>query len=126
MKISLDIPDHRIADLLCTACEGGSNYWIRKASGLPYKDAVPGAKHVGDEGWGKLALNLPVTFWDYEEDSAFPNHKHQLTLKKVKNGLALMAENESMHFGHFMSENEDATTADVFLQCALFGEVVYG
>ena len=29
-------------------------------------------------------------------------------------------------FADFLTENDDAETADVLLQCALFGEVRYG
>ncbi len=28
--------------------------------------------------------------------------------------------------GDMLAENDDATTGDVFLQCALFGELVFG
>jgi hypothetical protein len=30
------------------------------------------------------------------------------------------------HFGDMIGETGDATTGDVFLQCCLLGEVVYG
>jgi hypothetical protein len=37
-----------------------------------------------------------------------------------------MAREYGRHFSDMIAENDDATTADVFLQCCLFGELVYG
>jgi hypothetical protein len=44
----------------------------------------------------------------------------------VTKGLEIMATKYARHFADLVSENDDADTHDVFLQCALFGEVVYG
>jgi hypothetical protein len=41
-------------------------------------------------------------------------------------GLQVMAEKYPVHFNNFDSDNFDAETGDVFLQCSLFGEIVYG
>ena len=46
--------------------------------------------------------------------------------KKIKRGLTVMAKKERKHFVDFLNEDYDETTADVFLQCCLFGEVIYG
>ena len=44
----------------------------------------------------------------------------------VQRGLQTMAEKYPRHWGDFIRENEDAITGDVFIQCCLLGEVVYG
>jgi hypothetical protein len=44
----------------------------------------------------------------------------------ILEGLRIMAEKEPRHFADFMTENDDADTGDVFLQCCLYGEVIYG
>lgn len=41
-------------------------------------------------------------------------------------GLSLMSRDYPNHFADFMAENEDAETADVFVQCCIFGNIVYG
>jgi hypothetical protein len=43
----------------------------------------------------------------------------------IKSGLKVMAEKYPHHWQDFVSENDDAITGDVFLQCCLFGEIVY-
>lgn len=45
---------------------------------------------------------------------------------KVEGGLKLMAEEHPRHFKDLISDNFDAITSDVFLQLAIFGELVYG
>lgn len=49
-----------------------------------------------------------------------------LDLAAIRRGLAIMAKLEPKHFADFLNEQYDATTADVFVQCCVFGEVVYG
>ena len=44
----------------------------------------------------------------------------------MKKGLDLMAGEHQRHWQDFINENDDADTADVFMQLCLFGEIVYG
>jgi len=37
-----------------------------------------------------------------------------------------MAEKYPRHFANFAQEAEDAETGDVFIQCCVLGEIVYG
>jgi hypothetical protein len=43
----------------------------------------------------------------------------------LKRGLKVMAEKYPKHFRDIIEENDDANTADIFLQCVIFGEEVY-
>jgi hypothetical protein len=51
-----------------------------------------------------------------------------LTLDRaaIDRGLAIMAEKYPRHFGDFIADNEDSITGDVFIQCCLLGDVIYG
>lgn len=116
MTIEIEIPDKRIADLLCSAWEGGSNYWAR-AEGQPYDLA------------GNLTLEEPIRVYDIEEnlDAQEEGGKfHSLTLDKVRDGLKLMATKAPKQLGRFLAEDDDAITGDVLLQLSIFGEIVYG
>jgi hypothetical protein len=44
----------------------------------------------------------------------------------VQLGLQIMAKDYPNHFADLVNETGDATTDDVFLQCCLFGELIYG
>ena len=49
-----------------------------------------------------------------------------LTDVELQQGLQRMARKYPRHFADFMAENDDAITGDVFLQCVVLGEVIYG
>lgn len=67
-----------------------------------------------------LNHNGEIRLMDTEDD-----HEHYLDLEKISHGLQKMALAEPKHFGDLMSGNDDGVTADVFVQCCLFGEVKY-
>ena len=46
--------------------------------------------------------------------------------KEILRGLEVMADKYPNHFGDAIAGNDDATTGDVFLQCCVFGDVLYG
>jgi hypothetical protein len=50
----------------------------------------------------------------------------RLDLKSIGRGLDALATKYPRHFADLINENTDAITADVLLQCCLFGELIYG
>ena len=62
-----------------------------------------------------------VSLYDAEQEQ-----RHVLDLPKLKRGLRTMIQKYPKHWAMFVDENYDANTGDVFLQCAVFGEVIYG
>ena len=120
-EITLD----RISNLLCSAFEGGSNYWYQidkfiKPENLSFRtDEEQIYRHLDyplNEG-GALIIS------DLEGDEDEPK---RLDLNAVKKGLQIMAEKYPRHMGEFLNDNDDAETGDVFLQCCLFGDAIYG
>jgi hypothetical protein len=49
-----------------------------------------------------------------------------LNREAMEKGLSIMAKKYPLNFNKFMTENDDAETGDVFLQCALYGEIIFG
>jgi hypothetical protein len=49
----------------------------------------------------------------------------RLDLKSIGIGLDALATKYPRHFADLINENTDAITADVLLQCCLFGELIY-
>ena len=122
MKVTIEMPEQRIQDLLCNAFEGGSNYWY-VINGKNY----PEGQTKESLGIEFEHLELPfkggsLIVGDFDGDEG----DKVLDLKAIKKGLRIMANKHPRHFGDWLGENDDATTGDVFLQCCLFGEVVYG
>ena len=118
--------DETLLALLCSAFEGGSNYWASPQEFDPpegrTRKAIESA--CGDfETWYTLAAVAGGVVYvvDRTEGST-----HPLTREGLERGLVVMADKYARHFGDLLSENYYGITADVFLQCALFGEVLYG
>ncbi len=123
VKTTVTVSDKRIEDLLCDAFEGGSNYWyvIKKFNFPP----------------GQTKKSLGITYPHIElplkggslligEVEGNPEYDKVLDRAAIERGLQLMAEKYPKHYADFMAENDDAITGDVFLQSALYGEVVFG
>jgi hypothetical protein len=49
----------------------------------------------------------------------------RLDLKSIRQGLDALAARYPRHFADLVNENTDAITANVLLQCCLFGELIY-
>jgi hypothetical protein len=131
------VPLQRISDLLVGAFEGGSNYWYN-ITGADYPDTLtfrtsetfkyPADAALNPGGW--------LTIETLENDEIDGATQWKLDLDACKRALLMMASgkwkgSESCQkplrfWADFMSENDDAETADVFLQLACFGEIVFG
>ncbi len=116
VSLVVDIPAKEIERLIIAALSGGSDYWIDS-----YKRVVPlGSAFKGNSGDLILKFGGSVSVLELEETT--PMH---LDSEAVERGLKLMAEKYPQHMRDFINENDDAETADVFLQCCLFGDIKY-
>ncbi len=134
MKISLEISPKRIADLLCGAFDPASNavgYWCRIKE---YKTPMHYDNFRTDEVQIYRYMDFPlnvggaILLTDIEADSGDESYGKvlKLDLESIERGMSIMLEKYPKHFADFMSENDDNDTADVFVQCALLGDVIYG
>ena len=129
-EVSINVPTSAICDLLVGAVEGGSNYW---------------ASFRLDPNFAKLVDKADITEssdFNFEKyypmyDIEHPNYclrvsddeggtTYNVTLENFVKGLSVMANRYSRHFKDVITENHDAETSDVFIQCAVFGEIVFG
>ena len=130
LTVTQTFTKNRIADLLTSALEGGSNYWycIDKEQSVepPEIDPVlmPGESTFFHLHW-PLSDGGSVCFFDRETDEDEREHWY-LDLAAIARGLQVMADEHPGHLADFANENDDAETGDVFLQCCLFGELVFG
>jgi hypothetical protein len=118
------IDPKRVQDMIIGAFEGGSNYWCHTANLInPKPESLP---KDGVVWWGNSKKNVfddPQFRVEIIDDE---NETHILDPLAIAKGLQIMATKYSGHFSDMITENDDATTSDVFLQCCLFGEVIYG
>jgi len=129
VALAYKVTPQMIADQMVAAIEGGINYWcarVRPCS--PSKGEV----RAQVEAEGREFVNWYQEPWYYdrpfrievlEEDEATAVI---LTQEAVAAGLKLLAERYPDRLREIVEETGDAETADVFLQCCLFGEIRYG
>ena len=111
------------SNLLCSAFEGGSNYWYfiermnppntpRSATG---EDTI--FKHIDYPLTGGSLVIKAQELDDTER---------VLDAAAIKRGVKVMQEQYPQQYADVLTENDDASTGDLFLQCCLFGKAVFG
>ena len=120
-----------LKSILVTAFEGGIGYWA-KLDGYENLPAKPPAfaqdTHSEDFTYPRYAW-LPLTekggvrLADREDGKVCDK---PLNLKTLTAGLTQLAAERLAVFSRFVNENYDADDADMLVQYALFGRVVYG
>jgi hypothetical protein len=135
VKVELEVPLKRISDLICCGMEGGIGYW---ACIVGYKEPTKlevTTYTLDGEKEGKVYRHIDyllnpggtVILEDSETEDDFGNPvRYNLTHEMCLRGLEIMAAKYPRHFANFMQDNEDAETGDVFIQCSVFGQLVYG
>ena len=109
-----------IDDIMVSALEGGITYWACKAE-------VVEEKRCSDWGHEQIARGGALIIHDAES-----NDKWELTLEKFLNGVKLWLQNGDDRY-HALQKGGtldtcviDGEMADLIIQYALFGEVVFG
>lgn len=141
MAVPYLITEGRVWNLLVSAFEGGSNYWYCVDN---TKLITPGGEiDVSKKSLRKLVGELSHTHVEYlhqiplipgyglvmldaSDDGPGERTKYPLTRERLLAGLELMVLHHPTHFTNFLTQNDDAETADVFLQLCVLGELTYG
>lgn len=139
------VPLKRVADLLCGAFEGGSNYWYSIEKFIKPKEV----EFRFDKGHVFRHLDYPLNPGgalligtlenDVDAKNGLDDGKYVsskkgkkgaplfiLDLNTIKEGLKIMERDFPSHYMDWVLENDDANTGDVFLQCCLFGTLIFG
>lgn len=148
VQTTINIDMYTLASTLCSAMEGGIGYWSRieeykkpigeltitldKLSNEHFNKLYPNRKQDEETIYRHIDYPLNdgggVVLRETEADSN-PNRQplHCLTFEKLMLGVRTMAEKYPQHFADMLKEGaSDATTGDVLVQCAIFGEIKYG
>lgn len=125
LRVAIDVDWGFVTNAIIGALEGGSGYWCREYDYIVKPDdfANPDKSplYACDDFWRKGGVML-LKYDNPEAEGYAQKHVSESTLRF---GLRIMSEKYPSHFGDLVSENDDATTHDVLLQCVLFGEVIY-
>jgi hypothetical protein len=115
VSVKVPVSKQLLRDLLCTAIEGGSNYWA------DFADITRG-NPAGDWYYSSAIVtendpDTAVTTGTVVTPEMLAVGLERLALSSMPTALT--------HLADALSENGDAITADVVLQFAVFGELVY-
>lgn len=119
------ITDDAIFSLFISALEGGSNYWYM------IQDAKEGTEK-GDlsedfDGQQVYPFNGGwLMIDDSKADEPTLKKPTKVDRARLEDGLQIMANQYPDYFARLLDDNSDAGAGDVFLQCVVLGEVVYG
>lgn len=117
MGLEMLLTDEDIDDIMVTALEGGINYWCDEAEVV--------GEYLGEFASDQISRGGTLRLYDIEGDTTY-----DLTLDKFLKGIALAVEQgyatDWYEFGKIDVGNIDAEGADVIIQLALFGDVIYG
>jgi hypothetical protein len=128
-KAQDEVCEQEVADLICTAFEGGIGHWAKIAG---YKKPENVFKwglgsYIGGGVYKYVQYPMSeggaVMLKDIEGDD---DEQWALDLPAIKRGLTIMASRYPEHYSNFRKDQSDAETGDVFIQCCIFGELVYG
>tara|TARA_R110000824_G_scaffold31342_11_gene102161 strand:+ start:1750 stop:2163 length:414 start_codon:yes stop_codon:yes gene_type:complete len=125
------VTNRQVMNLLCCAFEGGSRYWYRNLEvkslppGAKEEDYTPGAIKARTNSYWLRHYVIPVDGGTLELEAEGEPGKLELHRGHLKRGLQLLVDKHPGHFADVISEHEDASTGDIFLQLCLFGEVIF-
>jgi hypothetical protein len=126
-RIVVEHNNELFGDILCTALEGGSNYWIETIKFLPPYNKPKGCS-VSEYATSELNAGKTIQIVDVD------NEHHDLTMGDLifgikrwahchPNRVSIITENGRSEID---AGNIDANEADTILQYALFGKWVFG
>ena len=118
LNVKVKITQQDIDDIMVSALEGGICYWCRKAE-------VIEDEYLGEYASDQISRGGSLRLYDAEEDEVYV-----LTLEKFLNGVQLAFDegyaNRWINGCSIDTCGIDGEAADVIVQLALFGEVVFG
>lgn len=115
----IKVTQEDIDDIMCSALEGGINYWCNKAEVV--------GEYLGEYASEQISRGGILLLHDAEEDEVY-----DLDLNHLLNGI------KQAYEGNYFSDYEwcdgktidtcqvDAEVADCIVQLALFDEIVFG
>lgn len=132
--VPMQVDYEKVANAFIGAIEGGYSPWmhsfhvgrddlsatlrraIQLADGVWYAEA----SYWRDGGAAVVKFDKP------DEEEGAGNGEITLSQAEIKLGLGIMATKFPAHFADMVNENDDAITHDVFAQCVILGDVIYG
>jgi len=118
--INVTLTEKDVDDIMCAALEGGVNYWCGAAE-------VVEEKRCADWGHEQIARGGALILHDAESGDEW-----ELDLEKFLNGVKIWLQNGDDYYsalrddGTLDTSEIDSEMADLIVQYALFGKIIFG
>jgi hypothetical protein len=125
--VSQTLTAEQLSDVLCSALEGGSNYWYRIERVVePTLWEFESEPRCENEHWVQDYPLNPAGALLISDSEESDHGTMRLDAEALQKGLIILATKYPRHLADLLTENADAETGDAVLQCCLFGDVIYG
>ena len=126
LKLELELSYETFEEIIVTALEGGSNYWMdyEVKKGIPKRNEMLGKAPSQRMAYGLWHnKDSEIAIWDLEEEDELLG---VLTYDSVREGMQLACKDYMKEINMMISEDYDAWTADTLFQVLVMGEVTFG
>lgn len=123
IQTTVEITPEQIANLIVTAFEGGIAYWATDAELTLVKSEPKESPWYADPAIYGSAFE--IKFLDVEDGETV----YTLTREKLIHGLTMLADpkhNRHDCFRSLLDDDYDADDADVIVQMAVHGDIIFG
>jgi hypothetical protein len=128
MEITFNISEEAISDQLCTALEGGSNYWYYLGD-VDITHFINGETFVDNLMRSfKEDKNYKLPVYDIESAEEFEDMDKlgDLTYDSMAKAFSIMAKDYPQQLSNILTGRYDGDDSDVWFQLAVMEDVVYG
>lgn len=134
MKIIVKTEVEITESLITTIMEGafyGMTYWAESMTVKNNGDFIEekDRKYYSSERYAKILLNngsLKVTLLPGLESSKSPKSSYILNISKLAKGIKIVLEKYNHLLNISNIEDVDSMAGECIIQCALFGDIIYG
>ena len=120
IKYDIELTPKERQDLFITALEGGIDYWARQVSVKPSGSYVEAVIAIDSDDARDYGTNDEFLVEGTTNRFHIDDWFMQMGLDR------LVRSRYQHHVTDVINDNADATTADVIVQMALFGDIIYG
>lgn len=133
-KVTVEL--EKMTNAITGAVEGGFGSWLQS---LKYDSSEPVSVRLAaaSRGTAQVVWYNDPAFWaaggkavaTYDlptDDEGVGNGQAVLDINALVRGAQTMAQKATPHFTDLVNETDDAITHDVFMQCVILGDVIYG
>lgn len=119
IDIDVELTQEDIDDIMCSALEGGINYWCREAEVV--------GEYLGEYASDQISRGGSLILHDAESSD-----KWVLTIHDFLKGVKLWVQNGEDRYGALQNDGTldtceiDGEMADMIVQYAIFGKIVFG